>query len=97
MGDSVHKVQGTGLGLTISHQIVTLMGGELQVESTYGQGSKFWFDLDLSEATLGFELDQLKLAQIVTGYQGETRSILIVDDRWGKPFGNSQYAQTDRL
>lgn len=82
VGDSTHKVQGTGLGLTISHQIVTLMGGELQVESTYGQGSKFWFDLDLPEATQGFELEQAKSAQIVIGYQGKNRSVLIVDDRW---------------
>ena len=82
VGDSVHKVQGTGLGLTISHQIVTLMGGDLQVESASGKGSKFWFDLDLPEATHGFEFEQSKLAQIVIGYQGENRSILIVDDRW---------------
>ncbi len=82
VGDSTHKVQGTGLGLTISHQIVTLMGGELQVESTYGHGSKFWFDLDLPEATYGFELDQRKSAQIVIGYQGKTRRIMVVDDRW---------------
>ena len=82
VGDSAHKAQGTGLGLTISHQIVALMGGDLQVESAYGKGSKFWFDLDLPEADFGFELDQLKSAQIVIGYQGETRSILIVDDRW---------------
>ena len=81
VGDSTRKVQGTGLGLTISHQIVTLMGGDLQVESTAGQGSKFWFDLDLPEATYDFEIEQ-KSAQIIIGYQGENRSVLIVDDRW---------------
>ncbi|MBP5159778.1 MAG: response regulator, partial [Lachnospiraceae bacterium] len=38
-------VQGTGLGLDISRQFVALMGGNLDVSSTYGEGSKFFFDL----------------------------------------------------
>ena len=82
VGDSGSNIQGTGLGLAISHQIVALMGGNLQVESTYGQGSKFWFDLDLPEAVDAFELALSKSSQIVMGYQGEKRSILVVDDRW---------------
>jgi two-component system sensor histidine kinase RpfC len=39
---------GTGLGLSLSRQMVALMGGELQFESTPGKGSRFWFDVTLA-------------------------------------------------
>jgi CheY-like chemotaxis protein len=36
-----YSVQGTGLGMPISHKYCTLMGGSLSVESVYGEGSTF--------------------------------------------------------
>jgi len=41
---------GTGLGLSISSTLVNLFGGELQVESEKGKGSRFWFDIEISKA-----------------------------------------------
>ncbi len=49
-GSTTRKFGGTGLGLTISRQLVELMGGEISVVSTEGLGSTFTFALDMAIA-----------------------------------------------
>jgi CheY-like chemotaxis protein len=70
---------GTGLGLTITHLLTQLMGGELTVTSEPGRGSTFSVRLYLSETTEpGYA--RTPRHRPVTGYIGARRTLLVVDD-----------------
>lgn len=43
-----HHKEGTGLGLMISKQLIDAMNGKISVESTYGKGSTFYFQIPLA-------------------------------------------------
>ena len=45
--DEIKRIQGTGLGMSISHKIIQMMGGDIKVESEYGKGSRFTIDMPL--------------------------------------------------
>ena len=70
---------GTGLGLTITHLLAQLMGGDLSVESAVGEGSTFTVRLYLSETAEPAHM-RLPMHRPVSGYIGERRSLLVVDD-----------------
>lgn len=44
--------EGTGIGLVMTKRLTELMGGAIDVESTLGQGTAFWIDLEMIEQTL---------------------------------------------
>ncbi len=79
VGESGRKAAGTGLGLAISQEIVSLMGGMIQIKSQLGAGSQFFFQLNVPLATDWLQESVQSMGEVV-GYQGLKRSILIVDD-----------------
>lgn len=77
----IKKFGGTGLGLTISNKLLSLMGSKLELKSEAGEGSTFYFDLLLPVK----ETDEQVLAEQAVPYEGSHQlacdvSILLVED-----------------
>ena len=73
-GSASRRHGGTGLGLSITKRLVTLMGGEVGVESEEGVGSTFWFTAPFARAPV------LGLSEPHTTPDLRGTRVLIVDD-----------------
>jgi PAS domain S-box-containing protein len=81
---TTRKYGGTGLGLCISQELVQLMGGQMQVKSTYGQGSVFFFEIILPIASKE-AIDHLLLEQSAGAAKADIKfadgiKILVAED-----------------
>lgn len=74
---TTRRYGGTGLGLSISRKLARMMGGDLSVASTEGQGSVFTLDLPLQTAARA-PVEPARAAADIGTLQG--RSILAADD-----------------
>ena len=79
-------VEGTGLGLAICKRLITMMGGTLDVKSTYGKGSTFSFTIistvESWDSTLHENLSMRELAEPIyrATFSAPKASVLVVDD-----------------
>ncbi|MGV3512393.1 MAG: ATP-binding protein [Novosphingobium sp.] len=69
---------GIGLGLAITSTLVHVMGGDLTVDSTLGEGTRFALRLMLSRPVT--QPVQSHRADVIIGYEGARRRVLVVDD-----------------
>ncbi|MEM6423956.1 MAG: PhnD/SsuA/transferrin family substrate-binding protein [Cyanobacteria bacterium P01_D01_bin.128] len=82
VGNLKKQSEGTGLGLAISQKILALMDSQIEIQSEVDQGSNFWFDITLPEAKEWATISRRLIEGVVVGYQGQQRTVLVVDDRW---------------
>lgn len=76
-----HAKEGTGLGLSITRDFVRLMGGRVSVNSTYGEGSEFYFVIKQKKAPENLQTVKEKFRELEDkGFSIENANILIVDD-----------------
>ncbi len=85
--DRNRNIEGTGLGMSITVQLLKLMNSELQVESEYGKGSRFYFELEqkiIDSTPIGdFESKVKQMAEnfsYESGFLAPDAKLLVVDD-----------------
>ena len=81
LGAEATRVQGTGLGLALSRGLAEAMGGSLGLTSAYGEGSTFWIELPLAEASHATS-EQPRRSPRAIESQRARGSVLYVEDNW---------------
>src|SRR5207342_641671 len=82
LGQEANGEEGTGIGLVVCKRLIELMGGVIGVESTVGEGSVFWIELELTtelQHVFG-ETESTVSAQMQIPIDAARRTLLYVED-----------------
>lgn len=77
LGAEFGEIKGTGIGLTITRELINMMGGAVGVDSKKGEGSNFWLEILLSEEQA---TSQPAPIQRSDGYTQQSKNIVYVED-----------------
>ncbi len=78
VGDLQRRSGGTGLGLPITRALVNDMGGQVQVSSEFGRGTRFRVELPLEVVAPAAQAPRTARGRL--RYEGPARRVLVVDD-----------------
>lgn len=77
-GEADSGKEGSGLGLSISKQLIEWMGGELEVNSTVGKGTEFYFILKLPVGSMEEKMQEFSGAQVLLAEDNDENAEKII-------------------
>jgi signal transduction histidine kinase len=77
--DAEH-IEGTGIGLTITKQLIELMNGEIGVEGNAGEGSFFYIDIPISENTSAIQFEKKAAIEKPSLSNKNKKTVLYIED-----------------
>ncbi len=79
-GSSVREQEGSGIGLSLTKELVDLMDGTITVVSEISKGSTFKVNLPLLEIKMGKEASATSDVRVLEMHQGTLPTVLLVED-----------------